>query len=53
METLIGEFDTFVGSIFKKSVCGVGLNKAKKAEKIKDPLIKEREKKRQEFLYIN
>ena len=45
LETPIGEFNTFFGKIFKNAVCGVGMKQYKKAKKIKDPLLREREKK--------
>ena len=45
LETPIGEFNTFFGKIFKKYVNGMGTKQIKKAQKIKDPLIREREKK--------
>ena len=45
LETPIDEFDTFFGKIFKKFVYKVGAKQYKKAEKIKDPLEREREKK--------
>ena len=45
LETPIGEFNTFFGKIFRKATCGIGLKQYKKAQKIKDPLIREREKK--------
>ena len=51
LETPIGEFSTFFGKIFKSAVCGVGLRQFKKAKKIKDPLLREREKKAGWFVY--
>ena len=51
METPIEEFDTFFGKIFKKSVANVGLKRYKRAKKIKDPLLREREKKAGLFIY--
>ena len=45
LETPIGEFNTFFGKIFRKATCGIGYKQYKKAQKIKDPLIREREKK--------
>lgn len=51
LETPIGEFNTFFGKIFKNVLCNVGLKKYKKASKIKDNLLREREKKAGLFIY--
>ena len=51
METPIGEFNSFVGKIFKNAVCNVGLKQYKKALKLKDGPKKEREKKTGLFVY--
>ena len=45
LETPIGEFDSFVGKIFKKSTINVGVSKYKKAQKIEDKALREREMK--------
>ena len=45
VETPIGEFKGFFGSIFRKIAVDIGNKQYKKAKKIKDPLIKEREMK--------
>ena len=45
LETPIGELKGFFGTIFKKATVGVGVKQYKKAKKIKDPLLREREKK--------
>ena len=45
LETPIGELKGFFGTIFKKATVGVGIKQFKKAKKIKDPLLREREKK--------
>ena len=42
-ETPIGEFKGFFGSLFKKIAINQGLKQIKKAKKIKDPLLRERE----------
>ncbi len=51
METPICDFHGFVGTIFKKAVCGVGLRKYKKGCKMKDSVEKERTKKSGLFVY--
>ena len=50
-ETPIGEFDSFIGKIFKNALCGVGLRQYKKACKMKDGSEKERKKKAGLFVY--
>ncbi len=50
-ETPIGEFDSFIGKIFKNALCGVGLRQYKKACKMKDGPEKERKKKAGLFVY--
>lgn len=45
LETPISEYQTFFGKLFRKIACGVGMKQYKKALKIKDPLLREREKK--------
>ena len=49
-ETPIGEFKTFFGGIFKNAAIGVGRKQCKKAKKIKDPLLREREMKAGVFI---
>ena len=44
-ETPIGELNTFFGRIFKNTTIGIGKKTYKRALKIKDPLIRERQKK--------
>ena len=44
-ETPIGEFKGFFGSIFKRIAINIGVKQFKKAKRIKDPLIREREMK--------
>ena len=50
-ETPIGEFDSFIGKIFKNALCGVGLRQYKKVCKMKDGPEKERKKKAGLFVY--
>lgn len=50
-ETPIGEFDSFIGKIFKNALCKVGLWQYKKACKMKDGPEKERKKKAGLFVY--
>ncbi len=44
-ETPIGDYTTFFGKLFRKTVIKVGMHEFRKAEKIKDPLLRERKKK--------
>ena len=44
-ETPIGDYTTWFGKFFRKTVIGVGMKQFKKAEKIEDPLLRERKKK--------
>ena len=50
LETPIGEFNTFFGKIFKNYVVGTGNKRYKKANKIEDPLVRERERKAGVFI---
>lgn len=45
LETPIGEFDSFVGKIFKKATANVGIKKFEKSKKIEDKTFREREMK--------
>ncbi len=44
-ETPIGDYTTWFGKLFRNAVIGVGMKQFKKAEKIEDPLLRERKKK--------
>ena len=50
LETPIGEFKGFFGTIFRKYTCNMGVKMLKKAKKIEDPLLREREKKAALFI---
>lgn len=51
LETPIGEFETFIGKIFKIFACNVGLKQYKKACKKEESLERERQKKAGLFVY--